>query len=214
MVKHLEIEIVPTGPYLVNCGIVWGPEKTALVIDPGFSENLLAHKLEERGLNVTAYLLTHGHADHLNALAALHRRFPAPVLMHPLDSVWAFETWNQIPGNYGVPERPGTPVTPLEDGVVHSFGGLTFHVLHTPGHSPGCVCFYFPEDKVLFSGDTLFQGSVGRTDLPGSDARQQTESLKKLAALPGETVVWPGHGPATDIATEKQTNFFLQRLKP
>lgn len=209
----MEVLVIPIGPYQVNCCIAWHPDtKQALVIDPGFSEKLIGHKLEENGLSVAAYIVTHGHADHINALATLHKTHPAPVIMHEADIEWAFGPDNIIPDFYPVPQKPEKIEVPVHGGEERTDGGLTYRIIATPGHAPGCICIHFPEENVLFSGDTLFPGSVGRTDLPRSDSRQLNESLKKLSKLPPETVIYPGHGPMTKMAVELESNFFLQRL--
>jgi glyoxylase-like metal-dependent hydrolase (beta-lactamase superfamily II) len=148
--------------------------------------------------------------DHISALAEVQSRFPAPVGLHTQDQSWAFTEVNQMPPFYGVPERPQSLERDFCSELEWSDAGLDYRVIPTPGHTPGGVCFYFPEQGALFSGDTLFAGSVGRTDLPGGDSRILKESLDHLALLDEDTVVYPGHGPATRIGHEKRTNFFMQ----
>ena len=200
-----------TGAYEEVCHLVWGDAREAIVFDPGYDAEKISQALEKNGLGVAAYVCTHGHADHINALAPLHRERPAPVLMHSADWAWAFEPVNQIPPHYPVPERP-EPATflPLDSSSDWNFSGLRFQCLETPGHTPGSCCLFFPEASLLVSGDTLFKGSCGRTDLPNGDARLMRDSLNRLKQLPGETRVYPGHGPDTTIAYEKATNFFMQ----
>ena len=161
---------------------------------------------------MSAYLITHGHMDHVSALAPLCAALPAPVAMHPRDAAWAFTADNQMPPFYPVPAQPPAIERPLADGQTWVDGALRYEVLATPGHTPGGVCFYFPADKVVFTGDTLFANSVGRTDLPGSSERALTTSLRKLLQLPDDTVVYPGHGPHTTIGAERAANPFLQDL--
>ncbi|AKJ63876.1 MBL fold metallo-hydrolase [Kiritimatiella glycovorans] len=209
----MQIETLATGPFEVNCYLVTGDDTHALVIDPGAGGERIDRVLREKKWEVAAYLITHGHADHLNALGGLHRRRRAPVAMHPADAEWAFDDRNQIPGYYGVPERPDTIERELADGQIWEDAGLRYRIITTPGHSPGGVCFHFEDEQVLFSGDTLFQGSVGRTDLPSGDAKVLSDSLKKLLARVGDRCrVHPGHGAPTTIGAEKKSNFFLQRL--
>lgn len=208
----MEIETIPVGPFEVNCYLAWGPPRQALVIDPGEDADRILDALSGHRLSVAAYLLTHGHADHVSALAELCRRHPAPVSMHPDDARWSFTPRAGIPGAYPPPEQPGAEVRPLADGQEGRDGGLRWRVIATPGHTPGGVSFYFPDEGMLFSGDTLFQGSVGRTDLPGGSARTLSASLARLAKLPDATRVFPGHGPETTIGGEKKTNFFLRGL--
>ena len=238
----MKIELISVGPYQVNCAVVWGDAKQALVIDPGYDATLIQSCLEANELTVAAYLLTHGHADHISALAELYATRPAPIYLHEEDEQWAFGENNQIPPHYPIPQKPsgeilhptnpprpagtpppeGTDKTPLHgrgdrnevtDGVgsnVWKITDLTFHTLETPGHTPGGVCYWFKDEGICFTGDTLFKGSCGRTDLPGGDARTLSASLKKLAELPLETRIIAGHGETTTIEYERKTNFFLQ----
>ncbi|MEI6971242.1 MAG: MBL fold metallo-hydrolase, partial [bacterium] len=159
-----------------------------------------------------AYLLTHGHMDHIHALADVCDAAPAPVAMHGDDLAWSFTEENILPPYYTVaPRRPKGTIRAITGGQEYTDGGLHYKVLHTPGHAPGCVCFYFETSKVLFTGDTLFAGSVGRTDLPGGSSTVLTRSLASLARLPDDTVIYPGHGPDTTMAREKRTNYFMQQ---
>jgi len=208
----MNVETVAVGAFETNCYLAWSQAPEALVIDPGDDADRIVALLKRQRLTVAAYLLTHGHVDHLSAVAAVCRSFPAPVYLHSADLAWAFGNANQMPPFYPVPSPPGQPVCPLEDNQQRTDAGLTYRVISTPGHTPGSVCFFFPEEGVLFSGDTLFADSVGRTDLPGGDSRTLSASLSRLATLAGSARVYPGHGPATDMAREKKHNFFLRGL--
>jgi glyoxylase-like metal-dependent hydrolase (beta-lactamase superfamily II) len=237
----MNVKILSVGPFEVNCCIVWGEAKQALVIDPGHAAADIETVLKSNGLTVAAYLLTHGHADHLCALAELHAARPAPVYIHAADFKWAFGQQNQIQPYYSVPVKPAAefihpenPPRPSLRSGHPSAGGellnspppegcpqggvglitladLQFQCLETPGHTPGCVCYYFEREKIIFTGDTLFKGTCGRTDLPGGDGRVLAQSLKKLAALPDDVTVYPGHNESTTIGYEKKTNFFMQQ---
>jgi len=250
----MNIELITVGPFEVNCAVVWGDTQQAFVIDPGFDAPLIESCLAANGLAVAAYLLTHGHADHISSLAELHAARPAPVYIHTQDLKWAFGEKNQIPSYYPVPKNPdaeffdptnpprptgtppqeGTPPDPLQrkgdrsnlstdaltkvtnEGSSNDWKSLEksselqLCCLETPGHTPGGVCYWFKNEEVCFTGDTLFKGSCGRTDLPGGDARTLSTSLKKLAQLPPQTRVIAGHGDGTTIAYELKTNFFLK----
>ena len=208
----MQIKTLSTGPYEEICSILWNENnQSAIVFDPGFDAQKIIQTLEKNNLTVAAYICTHGHADHINALFDLHQHQSAPILMHSADWNWAFSAINQIPPHYPVPQCP-EPKTyfPLESSNHWNFADLNFQTLETPGHTPGSCCLYFPDAKTLISGDTLFKGSCGRTDLPNGDARLMKQSLEQLKQLPPETLVYPGHGPETTIGLEIQTNFFMQ----
>jgi glyoxylase-like metal-dependent hydrolase (beta-lactamase superfamily II) len=148
--------------------------------------------------------------DHLTALAPLSAVFPAPIYIHPRDAAWCFTDQNELPGFYDAPEKPQGPILPVVDGTVLELAGARWSVIETPGHTPGGICWKLEEDNALFSGDTLFRGTAGRTDLPGGDARALTRALRKLAALPDNLTVYPGHGDPTTLGYEKKHNYFMQ----
>lgn len=202
---------LPLGPFETNCYILEGHNREALVIDPSAEPEVILHRLQEERLHLTAVLLTHGHLDHVSALDEVVRVHPVPVLMHAADAAWTFQPINVIPPYYPTPPARPAQLQTVEDGERVMLAGRTFRVLTTPGHTPGGVCFHFEDTGDLFSGDTLFRGNVGRTDLPGSDPRVMTASLRKLAALPHATRVHPGHGHDTTIGDELQYNYFMSR---
>lgn len=207
----MQVDCLTLGPFGSNCYLVLHEQTgDALVIDPGSEPETILDNIARRGANVVAYPLTHGHIDHVYALAAVLDRHPAPVGLHPRDAAWAFTERNLIPPFPSVPRAPARIDRDWAEGQTWTDGGLTYRVIECPGHSPGGVSFYFPREGVLFSGDTLFQQSVGRTDLPGGDPRLLAASLKKLLALPDETVVYPGHGPETTIGDERRHNPFVR----
>lgn len=204
-------ECVEVGAFQVNCWLLWMAEHgQCLVVDPGANPDRVLEAVQSRGLEVAAYVLTHGHMDHVSALAALHAQAPAPVALHPRDAAWAFTPRNVMLPFYPQPERPAAEERELADGREYNDGGMRYVAIGTPGHTPGSVCLLFPEHNALITGDTLFMGSVGRTDLPGGDSRALAASLRKLAALEGDLTVYPGHGPTTTLAQEKRTNYFMQ----
>jgi hydroxyacylglutathione hydrolase len=206
----MQIETFPVGAFDTNCYVLWNTERRAIVVDPGAGDLRILDFLRERKLTVASYLLTHGHMDHICALAAMHKAAPAPAAMHSADLAWAFNASNAMPPYYPRPERPACEIELLEDGARRSDGALPMEVLWTPGHSPGSVCLHFAAEKTLITGDTLFYGSVGRTDFPGGDARALTRSLMRLAKLPDDTRIYAGHGPASSIGEEKRTNPFMR----
>ena len=208
----MNIEAIPTGAFEEICYIVWNSNNQALVFDPGFDADLIQKMLDKHTLQVAAYICTHAHADHINALAEIYRRHPAPIAMHSNDLAWAFEAVNQIEPYYPVPQRPDIDrFLLLETATDWSLTtDLRFHCLETPGHTPGSCCLLFDESEIMITGDTLFKGSCGRTDLPGGNARQLKGSLNKLKQLPDTVRIYPGHGPDSSIGIERQTNFFMQ----
>ena len=207
----MNLEAIPTGAFAEICYLAWNAKNQALVFDPGHDAEHILQAIKTHDLHVVAYICTHGHADHINALAEVHRVHPAPVAMHARDLEWAFTTVNQIEPHYPVPQCPDVEdYLRLDTASDWSFADLNFQCIQTPGHTPGSCCLLFPESKILITGDTLFKGSCGRTDLPGGDARQLKESLTLLKQLPDETRIYPGHGPDTTLGIERQTNFFMQ----
>lgn len=181
-----------------------------LIIDPGDDAPAIENAVSAMEAPVEAYLLTHGHADHLSALSALLEKYPAPVYLHQADAAWAFTEANQMAPFYAPPLSVPETLRNPSDGETLRFGDHAVQVIGTPGHTPGSVCYYFEHEKVLFSGDTLFSGSIGRTDFPGGDARRIETSLRRLAAMAPETTVYPGHGPATTIEQELRLNPFMR----
>lgn len=205
----MQVETVVVGPYQTNCYLAWENPGNTLVIDPGSEPDLIIETLRKRGLTPGAYVLTHGHVDHVSAVADLLDAHPAPVAIHANDLRWAFEQINEMRPFFPTPRRPNATFQNLGNSPEWTCGDLACAVICTPGHTPGGICLYMPSVEILFSGDTLFAGSAGRTDLAGGNSRALMQSLKRIATLPDNVTVYPGHGPATTIEHEKMTNFFL-----
>ena len=198
---------IQVGGFEVNCSILSENGK-AWIVDPGQEADRIIDLLSQKGLEPAAILLTHAHFDHIGGIPGLIERFPdLPVYVHEKDAPMIGHPLNQLP-----PEYPNTGSLKGLRSLrgLRSVEGLEVEIIETPGHTPGGVCYYFPKDKLLLSGDTLFAGSVGRTDLPGGDMATLMDSLQKLTALPDDTLVIPGHGMHTRIALEKSGNPFLQ----
>ena len=207
----MKIEARVTGFIEENCYFVTNPAtRETVVIDPGDDAAQLLVRLRELGGTVAGYLLTHGHVDHVTALAALTAAHPAPVYLHARDADWCFTERNSLPGIYPAPTKPDVPLVFVKEDDTFQLAGATWRVLETPGHTPGGVCWHLPAANALFTGDTLFRGSVGRTDLPGGNSRVLTQSLRKLAALPEDLAIYPGHGEPSTIGREKRDNYFMQ----
>ncbi len=213
----LHTRIFQFNPLGTNCIVLWEDGlSSCTVVDPGMSSEestaqLLAF-LEQRSLTPDAILLTHGHFDHVMGVDRLLKTYPVPVYMHPADKEIMSQITSGFPGmqQFSFLHHQFTS-TDLCDGQVVTTAGTDWTVIHTPGHTPGCVCFYSQENSLLLSGDTLFAGSIGRTDLKGGDYDQLMASIKeKLLTLPGETDVIPGHGQPTSIAREGMYNPFLE----
>ena len=202
------ITTLPLGPLGANCYIV-SDGTCCAIIDPGDNGPALHDAL--RGLTVSAILLTHGHFDHVMGNSFVVRKWNIKTYIHPLDK-GQLERAGQYCGMFGYSiEEPPADTVDIEDGQIIDFGNSRLQVIHTPGHTRGGVCYYCSEEGILFSGDTLFAGSIGRTDLPGGDYDQIMVSLlDKIVKLPPDTRVLPGHGPETTIASEVTTNPFLR----
>jgi len=203
------------GPLLTNCYVV-ACEKTfeALIIDPGFSEHegdYFLREIDKRGLHVKYILNTHGHVDHISGNAWVKEATKAKILIHQGDVEMLSDPLKNFSIILGEPLVSPQPDLTLKDGDVLRVGFLEFRVLHTPGHTAGSISLYCRDEKKVFTGDTLFARSIGRTDLPGASYKALMSSIReKLLSLPDETVVYPGHGEETTIGIERKWNPFLR----
>ncbi len=200
---------MPVGPIMANCYIL-GCEETreAVVIDPGDDADQILLKLADLKLKVKYIINTHGHFDHVGANKKLKEATGAPLVIHEQDAPMLGHL-SQAAASFGLrSENSPAPDKTVEDGDVIKFGNISLKVIYTPGHSPGGISLY--TDSCVFVGDTLFQGSIGRTDLPGGDFTTLKNSIQnKLFVLPEDTVVYTGHGPETTIGREKRYNPFV-----
>jgi glyoxylase-like metal-dependent hydrolase (beta-lactamase superfamily II) len=209
------LETFPVGPLQCNCTIL-GDEQTreAIVIDPGDDISRIHARLAAHGLKLRQILITHAHIDHIGGALRLKRLTGAPIFLNQQDLpqlglMDMQAAWLGIP----TPET-APPDEPLTDGQIVGLSSYPAQVLYTPGHTQGSICLHFAPLNLLIAGDTLFAGSIGRTDLPGGDSAQIIDSIQsRLLTLPDETRVQPGHGPATTIGAERRANPWLQPLR-
>ncbi len=210
MAPQPKIICLTNGMFMENCYLVGSPEtQEAALIDPGEETQLFLRRLEHEGLELNAVWLTHGHLDHVDGVRRVVEETGADVYLHP-DDRNLYDHVTQQRAAWGM--RSDSPLPPPDHDLQHSaeiaVGGYAFSVIHVPGHSKGSVAFV--GHGVVFAGDVLFAGSVGRTDLPGGDAATLLASIRdQLLSLPDETIVYPGHGPATTIGAERRSNPFL-----
>lgn len=205
-------ETFPVGPLQCNCTIL-GDEATgeAMVVDPGDNIPQILSFLAQHKLTLKQIVVTHAHIDHIGGAARLRKATGAPILLNQND-LPQLAIMDQQAAWLGVPTPEIVPPdASAEDGATTGIAGHTAHILHTPGHTQGSICLHFAPENLLLAGDTLFAGSIGRTDLPGGNSKQILRSLHdRLLSLPDETYVIPGHGPATTIGEERESNPFLK----
>ena len=209
---NFDIKQFQVGPVCTNCYfLINHDEKKVIVIDPGDNAKELANKIVELGLEAEAILLTHGHFDHVGGVEGLADRFGVKVYAHKDEEETLKNPNLNLGADMGMAKNPVYHADIfLNDGDEISLAGFKIKVLHTPGHTPGGACFYLEEQGIVFSGDSLFCQSIGRTDFPGGNARQLVSAVKeKLLTLPDETKVFPGHEDRTTIGFEKKYNPFF-----
>jgi len=207
------LETFAVGPLQCNCTLLGDEEAgEAIVIDPGDEISRIHGRLLDLGLKLKQILITHAHIDHVGGALKLKRLTGAPILLNEND-LPLLKMMEMQAGWLGIaPPEVETPDASLADGMSVGLERFPAEVLHTPGHTPGSVCLHFAPLKMVIAGDTLFAGSIGRTDLPGGNGKQIIESIEtRLMALPDETAVIAGHGATTTIGAERNLNPFLRR---
>ncbi len=203
---------LPIGMLGSNTYLLYDEEsRESAIIDPGGETAPLFEKIKDRRLDVRYLLNTHAHFDHIAANAEVSARYEVPLGLHPADEELLIRGGGAARWDIAYVPSP-EPSLSLTDGKALKLGALTLEVVHTPGHTPGSICLYIPQEGAMLTGDTLFPGSVGRTDLPGGDARQLTESLRRILTFPPETTLYAGHGEKTTLAQERRSNPWLKRL--
>ncbi len=204
------VRAIPVSAFETNCYLAADPStRDALIIDPGDDAELIVEAIQADDLNIQGIINTHGHADHIGANGILKQEFGCPIMIHEPDALYLMNASLNLSALLGHTEPLSPPADRLlKEGDEVMVGELLFRVIHTPGHTPGGICLLVGD--MLFSGDTLFAGSIGRADFPGGSHRTLIESIRtKLLVLPESTVVYPGHGPSTTIAAEKASNPWL-----
>lgn len=206
----MKVETLTLGAFATNCYLVYSdPSTSAMLVDCAGEADEILDRASSLGLDISLIVVTHGHIDHVEALAKLKQRTGALVAVHELDAPMLADPMLSGAAMFGFSQHGVTADSVLQEGATVEVGdsGLAFTVLHTPGHTPGSICLL--GERALFSGDCLFAGGIGRVDLPGGDERAMMRSLARLVALDPELVVYPGHGPATTIGQEVAHNPWL-----
>ena len=211
----LRYQIIPVTPFQQNCTVFWNEEtKKGAVVDPGGDLSLLDKFIDEQGIEIEKILVTHGHLDHAGAVADMAEARQVPIIGPHIDDKFWIDGMPEAAAQYGFPEAHAfEPDQWLEHGDTVEAAGVTFDVVHAPGHTPGHVVFVQKDDKVAMVGDVLFQGSIGRTDFPKGDYQQLISSItERLWPLGLDITFIPGHGPTSTFGQEKQTNPFVSDM--
>lgn len=204
----MKIETLVLGLYETNCYIVYNEDKEAFIIDPATNADKIKESLDSHNLDLKFMVLTHAHGDHIGALAELMEAYPVPVYLHQNELTTLYDQRMSLSSlmNTNIPEK-SSQLVPVEDGQEITFGQETIRFIHCPGHTPGGMSIYIK--PYLFTGDTLFYGSIGRTDFPGGNYPEIIASCHKLISYPSDTIILPGHGPRSLVSQEKMMNPFL-----
>jgi len=213
--SNMKLETIVVGDFAVNCYIYFSEEsKSGIIIDPGADPDQIIKKVDSLGIKLMAILLTHGHCDHIGAVADIKERYEIPIYIGKGEELLLKDTTENGSALLGQPFTAPDADFLFEDETPYSFGDISLRVLFTPGHSRAGVCFLDETEGILFCGDTLFQSSIGRTDLPGGSFKTLIDSIqKKILPLPDGIVCLPGHGPSTTVGAERRNNpFFFEKM--
>lgn len=205
------IKRLPVGALEGNCYIVYNEDsREAMIIDPGDEPDRIMDLIRKDGISVKYIVCTHAHFDHVGAIPDLKQETGAKIIMHE-DESQVYEAAKKMAAMWGfyIEDMPKPDIF-VQEGDHIELGDMKFEVMHTPGHSPGSMCLY--GHGILFSGDTVFAGSIGRTDFPGGSLENMRKSFRRIISLPEETEILSGHGPKTTVEREKRDNFFIHEL--
>jgi len=205
----MQIETIVVSPFETNCYLVWNKtDKRGVIIDPGDEDERILERLEKLGVTAEAILLTHGHGDHIAAVKPIKDKLQIPLYIGRGDEAMLESPSANVSAFLGFQITCPPADHIVADGDIVKIGSIAFSVIATPGHSAGGVCYF--AERFLFCGDTLFYGSIGRTDLPGGNYQQLIDSIdRNILTLPDDIVCYPGHGPATNVGQERKNNPFL-----
>lgn len=203
---------LPLGPLQTNCYCLWNDKKECVIIDPGEEAGKLINWIKTNQLEPQAILLTHAHFDHIGAVDKVREKFNIPLYIHEKEAKWLSDPALNGSQRFGMSElirlKPADYILKNENELTIS--DFSFKLFRTPGHSPGSLSYYYGVEQIVFAGDTLFMGSIGRTDLPGGNHEELLKSIHNhLLTLPEDTIVLSGHGPETTIGSEMDSNPFL-----
>ncbi len=207
----MKLEVLIVGMFEVNCYLFWNEvTNDGVIIDPGDEEERIISRIEELGFKPSAILLTHGHGDHIVAVDAVKKKYDIPLYIGNGEEDLLKNPSANVSAMIGHPIVAPPPDHLIEDEQLLNLGSISLRVLSTPGHSPAGVCYLHEKEGILFTGDTLFWSSIGRTDFPGSSHEQLMSSIKtKILTLPDSIECFPGHGPKTTVGAERENNPFL-----
>lgn len=211
MSNELVVDMHTLGMWQTNCYVVHAGGPDCWIVDAGFEPESMIAAIESAELTPTHLLLTHGHIDHIAGIETVRSKWPdLPILIHPAEATYLTDPDNNLSGPFGMPITTPEATGTIEPGTALTIADFRFEIRHTPGHSPGGVTLYCEQTGEAIVGDTLFAGSVGRHDFPHSDGPTLFQSIREqLLTLPDDTAVYPGHGPATTVGTERRSNPFL-----
>jgi hydroxyacylglutathione hydrolase len=205
------VHTIVVGPFAVNCYLLWNEESLeGVVIDPGAEADLIKAEMDQFSMIPKAFLLTHGHGDHIAAVGELVEEYELPLYIGAGEEKLLADPHANVSAFFDKPVSSPPPDYTVVDGQVLQIAGIRLAVLSTPGHTSAGVCYFEEQAGRLFSGDTLFAGGIGRVDLPGGDFKQLLKSIReKILTLPNGVLVYPGHGPSTTVETERASNPWL-----